>query len=247
MTRLMLMTGLLWLAAAAAEANTTFKCTHAQDVDWTISLSPTTNYGVKNVDLRNTKLQGTNTYFPAAPYSLAAKTYNVILDFVDPQLTNVCDIRGAAIPDEVPLKVSVVQHYGRDVIQQGDKYPKRGRAVVTANGITKQSRGAITFSGGTFDKSGTSRFGSVAVGGSFDLSAVISIYGCSDAPCEIIQDLTMNPGLAGSRLSGTLRYFTLEAVDPPIGGAPLPPSALLGATGMLSLLGMRRKARRRAA
>ena len=75
-----------WRAAAAAGASTMFKCAHIRNVDWKMSLSPTTDCGAKIVDLRSATLQGKGTCVPAASYSPAAKTYDVILNSLDPKV-----------------------------------------------------------------------------------------------------------------------------------------------------------------
>lgn len=107
----------------------------------------------------------------------------------------------------------------------GGTYPRRGRAEITANGITKRSWGGHLCRGDVRHIR-SAGFGSVAVGGSFDLSAVNSIYDRFGVQRRIVQDRNAKLDLVGSQRSGILRYFILEEIIPPFGAAARDRSAV---------------------
>ncbi|MEV8467833.1 hypothetical protein AB0T83_13715 [Fluviibacterium sp. DFM31] len=245
-------------AATSAQAGSR-DCVHTHDVAWQITLDPDTNYGnaltlQKHTPSGMTDKNGRPQYDLAAPISFQTQTYSVMSDFTDPGLDDVCKVRGRLPPEEVRIFARLVRYYGVDVgYAEGDsKYSKAGKLVATVNGETRSKIGRVGSPGGSFDHdSGGISGGSVAVGSTFDVSAVLELLNWNGGNGAIQHYFTLSPELRG-RTSGTVRYYTDVAAGSsapaPSSGAspvPLPAGGALMIGGLLALAGLRSRRRAR--
>ncbi|WP_193141148.1 MULTISPECIES: hypothetical protein [unclassified Meridianimarinicoccus] len=247
-------------ATTSAQAGTR-DCVHTHDVDWNITLDPDTNYGSaltpqKHTPNGQTDKNGRPQYDLASPINFEAKTYSVLSDFADPGLDNVCKERGRKPPEEMKVFARLVRYYGVDVgYAAGDsKYSKAGKLTATVNGETRSKIGRVGSPGSSFDHdSGGINGGKVAVGGTFDVSAVLELLNWNGGNGAIQHYFTLSPELRG-RTSGTVRYYTdiaagSSALAPASGNGstavPLPAGGALMIGGLLALAGVRKRRRGR--